>query len=161
MADTFKLTTVTNSIKAQSITVTDVSGASVTLTIKDVDNMLFVVSQQNCPILQPRFDDFVIPIGDFFTRDSFGADASVKSVRYTLHYKFFFAPVLQGEILGHYSDSVAALVAVLLYFMKNTNLSGATEFLPRLESFQPQLDGNNTKFHGGQIAFDVTQYLET
>lgn len=163
MADSWKLTTVTGAIDDASITVTNAAGNSVTLAIKNETNAPFIVEQEACPMLKPRIDNFITRKGEFMTRDSHGADAGLKSVHYTLHYCFFFAPALQGpDILTHYGDSVAAMVATLLYFMTHTNsISGATEIIPHIDNFAPQADGNKTLFHGGEISFDIDQYLET
>jgi len=162
VTDTFKLTTVTADIADQSIQVVTAKSKTIMLDIRDIDKVPFVVNESECPILFPRVDEFLTPLESFFQRDSYGADAAKKSVRYTLHYRLCFAPAIQGpDILSHYADSVRAMVAICLHFFTNTNISGSVEFLPRVENFAPQLDGNNTKFHGGLIAFDVTDYLET
>ena len=166
MADAWKLSTVTAAIAACSVTVTKPDGSSGALTIQDTGNsgatkFTPTVTQAACPVLQPRVIGFVTPSETFFTRDSYGADAAVKSVHYRLSYKFLFAPVAQGvELFSMYAASVSALVAVGLYFMANTNISGATEFLPRIETFEPQIDEKQTLFHGGLISFDVEQFLE-
>lgn len=165
MSDTWKLTTVTAAIAAQSITVTKPDTTSGTLLIQDIVNsgatkLTDGITQAMCPVLQPAYDNFITPSKGFF-RDTFGADAGLKTINYTLRYKFFFAPVMQGTtILSMFGAEVAALVAVGLYFMTHTAVSGSTEFLPKIENFSPQTDLAGTKFHGGQISFDVTQYLE-
>lgn len=168
MAESWKLSTVTAAIAACSITVTKPDGTSGVLTIQDVANsgatkFTPTVTQAACPVLQPKVVGFVSPVGEFFTRDSMGADAALKTAHYRLAYKFLFAPVGQSvETFSMYAASINALVAVGLYFMTHTDIGGTTEFLPRIESFEPQMDETGkTIFHGGLISFDVMQFLET
>ena len=162
MAETFKLTTVTASIAAQSVTVTNVKGASVTLSIRDIDNLPAngVVNQDACPMLAPKAGGF---LSDYhFTRDSLGADAAYKTVEYTLHYILWFAPIAQGEtLLKNFDDFLACAAAVLLYFETNTNLNGTTDFMPlAVPALGGMTDANGTLFHACQISFRVTQFTE-
>lgn len=164
MADAFNLATLTNSIAAlgASISLTDATGATKALRIDDIDEMGDAVEQSQCPLMRPRADNFVtLEAGSFLTRDSYGADAALKTFRYTLNYDFFYCPVGQGNtMLGLYGNSVNAVVAALLYFATHTTLSGGQECMPRLVGLEPTSDVNGTKFHGGRIAFDVMQYAE-
>lgn len=165
MSDSFKLATVTDAIAAMgaSISLTNAAGGSVALTIQDIDEMTTdAIGQEQCPIMRPMADKFLsLENGAFFARDSYGADGGLASFRYTLTYDFFFCPVAQGNtILGMYAPSVTALVATILYFDKHTNsITGATEVIPVLKSLAP-VTNNGILFHGGQIAFNVMQYVE-
>ena len=160
MTDTIKVSTVTTAIAAASITVTNAYGTSVTLTIKNTSAMPVSVNQQACPMLTPHPTDFISNV--VVTRDTYGADAALKSIEYDLKYRLFFAPILQGTtMLAKYDDLVDAAVAILLYFTTNTNLSGTVDFLPRpIVSFGAVADGAGTQFHGCDFIFHVMQYLE-
>jgi hypothetical protein len=165
MSDAFLLATVTNSIAAlgASISLTNGAGSAATLTIQDIDEMTTdAISQEQCPLMRPRVDNFVtLDSGQFMTRDTYGADAAVKSFRYTLNYVFYFCPVGQGNsVLGQYYAMVVAMVATVLYFATHTALTGGHEVMPRLVNFGPVTDIQGTKFHGGEIAFDVMQFAE-
>lgn len=165
MTEAFKLATVTNSIAALgvSISVVNALGETVTLTIQDIDEMTTdAIEQSQCPLMRPRVDNFVtLDNGQFLTRDTYGADAALKSYHYTLNYVFYFCPVGQGNtVLGQYAAMVTAIVAAVLYFSNHTDLAGGHELIPRLVNFGPVEDINNTKFHGGEIAFDVMQFAE-
>ena len=161
MVDTWKLATVTAAIASQSIMVVNAVGENVILKIQDIGTMTDAIQQSECPVLAPRPDEFCTPREGFFVRDTYGADAALKSLHYTLTYKFFFSPVLQGmAAFEKFGESVTAFVAIGLHFATHTNLSGATEFLPRLVNLLPQADMNQTLFHGGELAFDVMQFME-
>lgn len=161
MADSFKVTTVTASIAAQSITVTRADGTSGALTIYDVGGIPAAVNQDQCPVLRPRPRDFIS--GFKFTRDSQGGNASKKTARYVLTYQMLYAPVGQtGVPYEHYGDMVNALVATVLYFMDHgDDIAGATDFvvgpLPLVAGLP---DSVGTAFHGGEIQFTVEQFLE-
>ena len=163
MADTLKLTTVTASIAALTITVTNARGSSVTLNIDDTSGLQkrVKVNQQDCPLLMPRPDNFVSNLG--FTRDTYGADAALKTMAYTLTYNFYYAPIAQGVgLFEKYDEMVTAAAAILLHLATNTNLSGATDILPEsVPAFGAMADAAGTLFHGCEIALRVTQFLET
>ena len=164
MTDALKLSTLTASIAAASITVTKVDTTSGTLTIKDTSGVMPAVPQGDCPILQPRPDLFLTEFA--LERDTYGGDVAYKTARYTLHYQFFFAPVLQGvTVYADYAANLNALVAILNYYAVNTNAilsgGGATEILPLLADALPQKDVTGTLFHGGVIDFQVVKYMET
>jgi hypothetical protein len=160
MTDSIKWTTLTAAIAAQTVAITDVNGNSVNLTIYSEANFPPGLTQEMCPALAPTPDNFVT--GVHVTRDSLGADAAYKSIQYTLHYNFFFAPAQQGiTLFAGYGAMVTAASAILLYFTTHTALSGATDLLPQdIPHFGAMKDGAGALFHGCEIAFDVTQYLE-
>jgi hypothetical protein len=162
MADTFKLTTVTASIAAQSITVVRADGVSVPLKIYDVSAFPDEVRQEDCPVLRPRPRDF---ISNFqFSPASLGGDAGYKNINYTLTYQLLYAPIGQSNTLfEHYGDMLNALAAVVLYFADNSQLvAGATELLPGPVPIVGGLLGSTDNgFHGAEIQFNVLQYLET
>lgn len=163
MADTITLTTLTASIAALTITVTNARGESVTLNIDDLSSLQkrVKVNQQDCPLLSPRPDSFVTDFS--VTRDTYGADAALKSARYTLNYTFYFAPVGQGVgVFEKYDEMVTAAAVILNHLATNTALSGATDILPSgVPSFGLQSDAMRTLFHGCEIALQVMQYMET
>lgn len=161
MADSIKLTTVTNSIAAQSITITKPDGTSGALTIRDIDELTEAINQEQCPILTPRPNDFVT--GFTVERDSFGADAAYKTARYLLHYVLFYAPIAQGStIFEKYDNMVTAAAVILNHFATNTNLTGTTEFFPvTVENFGLVQDATGTIFHGFPLTFSVMQFMET
>lgn len=161
MTETFKLATATATIAAQTISVVDALGATVTLAIKDIDTVPSKVEQAACPLLTPRANDFVTDLR--VTRDSFGADAALKTVEYVLHYRLYYAPVGQAtSLFEHYGDMVDCYAAILLYFANHTALSGTHEFMiqtaPHIGAVQ---DDTGQNFHGADIAFAVKQFLES
>lgn len=160
MADSIKLTTLTASIAALTITVTNARGSSVTLTIKDISGIQMKVNQQDCPLLMPRPDNFVTDFS--VTRDTLGADAALKTARYMLNYIFYFAPVTQGVgLFEKYDEMVTAAAVILNHLATNTNLSGSTDILPAsVPSFGAQADAAGTLFHGCEIALAVSQFME-
>ena len=161
MADSIKITTVATSIAALSITVTNALGSSVTVGIKDISAVPEAVNQQDCPMLAPRPQGFVTDFG--VTRDAFGADAAPKTVAYTLHYVFFYAPVMQGVgLLEKYDEMVTAAAVVLNHLATNTALSGTTDILPgNIPVFGPVADVTGQQFHGCEIEMRVIQFMET
>ena len=161
MADSIKITTVTASIAALTVSVTNALGTSVTLNIKDVSAIPEAVNQQDCPVLAPRPDSFVTDFS--VTRDSFGADSALKSAAYTLHYEFFYAPMLQGVgLFEKYDEMVTAAAVILNHLATNTALSGSTDILPAsVPAFGAMADATGTLFHGCEIALRVMQYMET
>lgn len=161
MTDSIKLTTVTASIAALSITVTKPDGSSGALTIKNIDAIPEAVNPQDCPVLAPRAAGFVT---DFvMTRDTMGADAAYKTVTYTLTYTFYYVPTLQGAgLFEKYDEMVTASAAVLLALSTNTYLSGTTDIYPNgIPQFGPVQDATGAQFHGCEISVRVTQYMET
>lgn len=161
MPDSIKLTTVTNSIAAQSITITKPDGTSGTLTIRDIDELTEAINQEQCPVLTPRPNDLVT--GFSVTRDSFGADAAYKTANYVLHYILFYSPIAQGATLFEkYDNMVTAAAVILNHFATNTALTGSTEFFPvTVENFGLMQDATGTIFHGFPLAFAVSQFMET
>ena len=161
MTDSIKLTTVTASIATESITVTNAAGASVTLAIRDISALTNIISAESCPLLTPRPAQFVT--GLTITRDTFGADAAYKTVKYMLNYLFFFCPLGQGATLYEkFDDMVTAAAVILNYFGTHTNLSGATDILPGVvEDFEPVINADGALYHGCGIPFAVTQFMET
>lgn len=165
MADTFKIATVTAAIKSQAASITIVlDGSNVNPTIYDpfAEEIPQAMTPSKCPCLVPQPKDFIT---DFdFTRDTFGADAAAKSVKYRLNYLFFFAPALEGvSLFSKYAQMAVAAAALWLYFATHTNnIGGTTEFMPRaMPTFGPEVDWKGTTYHGCGLAFDVTQYMET
>lgn len=162
MSDNLKLVQVTASIAQQAIAIWNAYGVQVTLNIRDVDGVYAVVNQQDCPLLQPHPAGFVTDLR--FSRDSYGADVAYKTMRYMLHYDFFYAPVGQGvTMFNQYDEMVAAAAAILLHFATHTNLTGSTDFVPQaIPSFRGLADYASppTPYHGCEIAFEVMQYLE-
>ena len=160
MADSIKLTTVTNSIAALSITITKPDGTSGTLTIRDIDELTEAINQEQCPILSPQPANFVTDV--VITRDTFGADAALKTVKYTLHYIFYYAPVAQGATMFEkYDNMITAAAIILNHLAINTNLTGATDILPQaIPVFGPVADGTGALFHGCVISMRVMQYME-
>ena len=160
MADTTKITTVATAIAAQSITVTNAAGSSMTLAIRDISALTNIISAESCPLLTPRPAQFVTGLS--FTRDTFGADAAYKSVRYTLNYLFFFCPIGQGATLYEKFDEMVTAAAVILnHFATNTALSGSTDFLPgTVDDFEPVINADGALYHGCGIPFAVMQFLE-
>ena len=160
MADTIKITTLATAIAALSVSVTNASGSSVTLAIKDIAAIPEAVNQVDCPILAPRPDNFITDFS--VTRDTYGADAALKTVRYRMNYVFYFCPALQGVgIFEKYDDMVTAAAIILNALATNTNLSGAQDILPSgIPSFGMQVDVGGTAFHGCEISLDVAQFME-
>ena len=163
MADSIKLTTLTASIAALTITVTNARGSSVTLNIDDLSGLQkrVKVNQQDCPLLMPRPDNFVT---DFSVmRDTMGADAALKTAAYTLNYIFYYSPIAQGVgIFEKYDEMVTAAAVILNHLATNTALSGSTDILPAsVPAFGAMPDATGTLFHGCEIALRVMQYMET
>jgi len=167
MTDAINLTTLCTTIAAQTISITGAYGSAANLSIRDISNVPVAVNQQDCPLLAPAPNGFVSNV--VITRDTYGADASLKRIEYDLRYRFYYAPMLQSvSMFEKYDEMVTAAVAVLLHFSTNTNLSGSTDFLPQsLPGFGPVTDGTlnssgqPTIFHGCDFVFHVMQYLET
>ena len=162
MADSIKLTTLATSIAALSITVTNARGSSVTLTIDDISALQkrVKVNQQDCPLLMPRPDSFVTNFS--VTRDTFGADAALKTATYTLNYIFYFAPIGQGVgVFEKYDEMITAAAIILNHLATNTNLTGSTDILPEsVPAFGAMSDATGTLFHGCEIALKVQQFME-
>lgn len=165
MTSAVKISSVTANIAAQSITVTNVQGASVTLGIRDTSNIPEAVNQEMCPILIPRPANFLTEFQ--LTRDTFGADAALKTVKYVLNYIFYYAPVGQGStIFSKFDEMVVAAAVTINHFATNTNAicqtnSAATEFLPQdIPAFDPVQDKIGTLFHGCVMSFYLEQFLE-
>ncbi len=161
MTDSIKITTLTASIAAQSITVTKADGTSGALGMRDVSNVPLEVAQASCPLLAPRPSDFLT--GLRVERDTQGADAALKTVYYTLHYICYYAPATQGiTLFDKFDDMVTAAAVILNYFATHTNLSGATDILPQnVDAFGDVTDGKGTIFHGFVMSLEVTQFMET
>jgi len=162
VTDSIKLTQVCTSIATLSITVTNARGSSVTLTIDDLSGLQkrIKINQQDCPLLTPRPDNFVTEFD--VTRDTFGADAALKTVSYVLNYVFYYAPVAQGMgLFEKYDEMVTAAAVILNHLATNTNLSGSTDILPTgIPAFGAMTDAGGTLFHGCQIALKVSAYME-
>jgi len=161
MADSLKITTVTASIAALTISITKPDGTTGNLTIRDLGDMREAINQQDCPVLTPRADNFVSNLR--IERDSFGADAAYKTAYYTLNYVFYFYPVNAGAgLFEKYGAMVTAAAVMLTYLATHTNLTGTTDIMPEAQtSFGLQLDAAGTPFHGCEVALNVEQYLET
>lgn len=164
MADTWKIATVTAAIKSQASLITIVvDGTNTNPTIYDpfAEEIPNSITPSKCPCLVPRPAEFITEFD--FTRDTFGADAALKSVNYRLNYRFFFAPVLESmSLFSKYTQMCVAAAALWLYFATHTNnITGATEILPRaIPTFGPEADWKGTNYHGCELAFDVMQFME-
>lgn len=164
MTDTVKFTTVTAAIAASSITVTRHSGATGALKIKDVGTLPQAIPTEQCPILAPRASNFCSNVQ--VVRDTFGADAALKTISYDLAYQLFFYPLGEGlKWVTYYGAMVTCAMEILLWFATNTNSfvdDGAHEFMPAgIPVFDPQVDAAGTPFHGCQFLFHVQQFMES
>jgi hypothetical protein len=171
MSDAIKLNTLVTLIATASITVTNHLGASVTLKIRDMTPTLGAtdtgvpgaVNTQDCPLMAPRPLNFVSNVNPKL--DTQGGDSAYKSIEYDLTYQFFFAPVGEGGFWTvNYGANANAVMAIMLYFMDNSNQfsnNGAEELLPNaIPALQSQTDAAGTVFHGAEISFKIRHFLE-
>lgn len=160
MTESIKFTTVTADIASKTISVVDAKGNTVNVTIRDITAVPVAVEMADCPLLAPIPRDFVT--GFTAGRDSYGADAALKTAKYVLHYRFYYAPVAQGvTMFQNFGGLVTACAVVYMYFANHTNIAGTTEFqVLDTPAFGGVVDGNGTAFHGCDLAFAVEQFTE-
>lgn len=154
MANGIKLTTLTNSIAALSV-----AG----VTIYDIDEIPDQIDPREGMILSPHIDEGFISNLKVM-RDSFGAfsDANTKrTIRYRLHYRFYYGQVGADRGPGVlFDDVLAGLVLILDAIVQNQELSGMIDGTPEIGSAVPITDPSGYQYYGRDIFWDITQLYE-
>lgn len=159
MPSSIGLSTVTGQIAALTITVTNANGTSKTLDIRDMSEIPEAVNSPDCPMLAPKPAGFVTDVS--IMRDTYGADASLKTVLYTLTYQFFYCPMEEGVGLFEKYDNMVSAAAIVLNALATSTNGISTDILPgAVPGFGPIEDVSGQAFHGCEITLNVKQYME-
>jgi hypothetical protein len=140
---------------ANSISGLTVSG----VIIKDIDEVPESGDDRSA-ILYPKPDGFVTDLR--VQPDSFGTASTRKyTVTYALHYMLVGSPIGSGRgIFDKYSDMVGKAFAVLDAAIAAVGLVGAVEFsVQGVSNFGPVADNSGNPWHGCEIAFLVTEFV--
>ena len=126
--------------------------------IRDLDALPTSVNAADCPLMTPN------PSGPFmsglqFERQSFGPGYRQYTLRYTLSYVLFYAPIGEStRLYDVYQDMVDAVMRVVVAFAEMETIGGATEILLRdVPHLEVVTDTTGKGFHGAIFALDVLE----
>ena len=144
------ITTVTNSIAALSVT---------GLTIKDVDEIPYSVTDRQCPILYPEPVNFISDIT--ITPASYGTAGSGHfDVFYTLRYSFLYQKAGAGRgSLSNYQGMVQLWEDLIDRMIISDNITGCVDIqVAGSVSFGGLPDPSGEMFIGSELLFRVHEF---
>jgi len=150
MSTTINFVAVANSIAALLFT-----GASGTITVKDIDEIASAVGLDD-HILSPMPENYIS--GVTITRDEMTAQLLV--LKYILTYRYYHCK-LGGDLFANYANMVTNAAAILLAFASDATLTGAVDNgEAQITAFGPVNDPAGIGYHGFDLTINITQFLE-
>ena len=150
MTTTVDFSTVTNSIAALTFT-----GASGTITVKDIHEIASTIGLDD-HILSPMPENFIS--GVEITRDEMTAQLLV--LKYILTYRYYHCK-LGGDLFANYANMVTNAASILLAFASDVTLAGAVDNgEAQITAFGPVNDPAGIGYHGFDLTLNITQFLE-
>lgn len=139
---------------ANSIAALSVSG----VTLKDVDEIPASVDKRASTIL---------PLPDYVTnfaveRDSFGGGGALRTVSYTLNYRFCYKPVGQGrqKTIEYYDGMIDKVALFFDAVMAIDTLTGAVDIAPDgITNMGLVNDPSDNEFIGCDLAVRITEFV--
>lgn len=145
----------------QAVTVaTNIAALSVSgVTLKALSAIPENVAPRDCPIIYPRPDGFMSDLE--VEVDSFGSSAGKKTVRYTLTYMYLHSAIGEGRgLFDVYEDMVTKATAFVDAVISNDAIAGCVDITPTgITNFGPVADPAGGMFHGAQMPFVVTEFI--
>jgi hypothetical protein len=140
---------------------TSIAGLTVTgVTMCDISAIPEGVNPRDCPIIYPKPDGFLSGLSVEINSTGTGTSAK-KTVRYTLTYMFVYAPI-QSErgLFALYPDMVAKALVFIDAVLANDSITGCVDIFPQdIMNWGPVTDPAGVAFHGAEIAFRVTEFV--
>ncbi len=127
------------------------------LTIRDLDEIKELMQPRDLPCLMPHPRDFMTG----FETIPESLSGSYADEKYTLHYRLYYTPVTGNvKFFGPYADMMTIVEAILNKFITTNYLSGSIYIKPRVLFLGGVDDHAGNIYHGGDIAFDITEMYE-
>ena len=107
----------------------------------------------------PRPDEFIS--APTVTPVSFGSgEGRQLDVSYTITYRYFHAPVGEGDIATTWAQMVVNTFKIFDAVLQNDALSGLIDLnLSSVSTFGTVVDGSNNVYHGCDISFRVLEHV--
>ena len=114
---------------------------------------------RECPMVYPKPDGFMS--GLEVEVNSFGSTSAKKTVRYTLTYMYLYAPIASGRgLFDLYEDMVTKALAFQDAVLANDAITGCVDITAMdIGEWGPVADPSGTAFHGCQMSFQVTEFV--
>lgn len=139
---------------------TNIAGLTVSgVTLKALNAIPENVAPRDCPIIYPRPDGFMSSLE--VEVNSFGSGAAKKTVRYTLNYVYLHSSIgTERGLFKVYEDMVTKALAFVDAVISNDAITGCVDIQPTgITSFGPVADPAGGMFHGAQLSFIVTEFV--
>ena len=127
--------------------------------VLDKDELKAGFTAYDCPLLAPLPNGFMS--APQITAVNMGTGTARKlNVTYTLTYRYFHAPIGQGELEQTWSEMVDNVAAILDVIFVSDALTGAIDFnLQGISEFGMVQDGSNNLYHGCDLTFSVMEFV--
>lgn len=127
--------------------------------ILDLDEVREGFTAYDTPLLSPRPDEFIS--APTVTPVSFGSgEGRQLDVSYTITYRYFHAPVGEGDIATTWAQMVVNTFKIFDAVLQNDALSGLIDLnLSSVSTFGTVVDGSNNVYHGCDISFRVLEHV--
>lgn len=147
---TLNIATITDSLSNLSI-----SG----INVLDKDEIKESFTGYDCPVLCPRPNEFIT--APQVVSASFGTGTSHQmDVTYNLTYRYFHAPVGQGDLVKTWSDMVDGLFLIFYAIATNDAITGLIDLqITNITQFGEVQDGAGNGFHGCDITMRILEHI--
>lgn len=117
------------------------------------------VDPRDCPCIYPKPNGFLS--GLEVEVNSFGSASAKKTVRYTLTYMYLYAPIQSGRgLFDLYEDMVTKALSFIDVVIANDAIAGCVDITPMdISNWGPVADPSGSAFHGCEIPFAITEFV--